>query len=146
MPAVLRHSSAPPNACRDDTIVSNTTTFGNITIHTIDHVLAFPGSLTETVALDNTSLALIAPLLRNVSAPLFNSSTNATALAALFDILDGSLHGFTLFAPNNTAITLALTGGLASLASNQTVLQAVFQNHVRPSPSCPTSPLVQPSE
>ena len=44
--------------------MSNTTTFGNVTIHTIDHVLGFPGSLAETVALDNTSLALLAPLLR----------------------------------------------------------------------------------
>ncbi|KAI1785569.1 FAS1 domain-containing protein [Ganoderma leucocontextum] len=113
----------------NDTTVSNTTTFGDITIYTIDQVLGFPGSLAETVALDNTSLALVTPLLRNVSAPLFNASTNATAPAALFDILNGGLHGFTFFAPNDAAITLALAGGLAGLASNQTAVQAVFQNH-----------------
>ena len=113
--------------------MSNTTTFGNVTIHTIDHVLGFPGSLAETVALDNTSLALLAPLLRNVSLPALNA--NASAPAPFFDVLNGGLHGFTFFAPDDGAIAAALAArGLASLAANQSAAQALFQNHVRPLP------------
>ena len=124
--------------------MSNTTTFGNVTIHTIDHVLGFPGSLAETVALDNTSLALLAPLLRNVSLPSLAANANASVPAPFFDVLNGGLHGFTFFAPDDGAIAAALAaGGLASLAANRSAAQALFQNHVSslpfPSSFCSSS-------
>ena len=123
---------------RNDSIVTNTTTFGNITINSIDHVLNFPQPLSTTVVTDNGSLALISTVLHNVTFPLFDSSTNQTASTPLFNVLNSSLHGFTFFAPNNTAITQALSS-LSSLESNQTAAQILFQNHVRSFPS--SSPL-----
>ncbi|TBU41139.1 FAS1 domain-containing protein [Dichomitus squalens] len=113
----------------NDTTVTNTTTFGNITINSIDHVLNFPQPLSTTVVTDNTSLTIISTVLHNVSFPFFNASTNQTASTPLFNILESGLHGFTFFAPNNTAITQALSS-LTSLESDQTAVEALFQNHI----------------
>ncbi len=90
--AVLCHSSAP-NACRNDTIASNTTMFGNVAIHTVGHVLAFPGSLARRDRRPPLALIMIAPLLRihrvifTVRRPPFklSSSTVSHALLLRFD-------------------------------------------------------------
>ena len=103
---------------------------GNITIHVVDHVLTIPQTFAETVPVNNASLADAQTALRQVSVPYYNASTNATSTEALFDVLNTGLRGFTLFAPYNSAIESA-AANLASLASNQSALVALFQNHVR---------------
>ena len=103
---------------------------GNITIHVVDHVLTIPQTFAETVPVNNASLADAQTALRQVSVPYYNASTNATSTESLFDVLNTGLRGFTLFAPYNSAIESA-AANLASLASNQSALVALFQNHVR---------------
>ncbi|CDO74773.1 hypothetical protein BN946_scf185001.g21 [Trametes cinnabarina] len=114
---------------RNDTTVSNSTTVGNITINTIDHVLVIPESLSATIPADNISLTGVETALRAVQFPTFNSTTNQTGSSSLFDILNSQLHGFTFFAPNTSAIQEA-SSALSSLQSNTTALQALFENHL----------------
>ncbi|KAI0716117.1 hypothetical protein C8T65DRAFT_124642 [Cerioporus squamosus] len=112
----------------NDSIVTNTTTYGNITIHTVDHVLTIPQSFEETVPVNNGSLANTRTALSQVQVDYFNSTTNQTTTETLFEVLNSGLRGFTLFAPNNSAIESA-AANLASLASNRTALITLFQNH-----------------
>ncbi|KAI8983181.1 FAS1 domain-containing protein [Trametes punicea] len=114
---------------RNDSTVLNTTTVGNITINTVDHVLIIPESLSSTIPADNISLTGIESALRLVQYPTFNATTNQTGTSSLFDILNTQLHGYTFFAPNTSAISAA-NSSLASLQSNMTALQALFQNHL----------------
>ncbi|KAI9062255.1 FAS1 domain-containing protein [Trametes sanguinea] len=114
---------------RNDSTVLNTTTAGNITINTVDHVLVIPESLSETIPADNISLTGVETALRSVQLPTFNSTTNQTGSSSLFDILNSQLHGFTFFAPNTSAIQDA-SSALSGLQSNTTALQALFQNHI----------------
>ncbi|KAI0327278.1 FAS1 domain-containing protein [Cubamyces sp. BRFM 1775] len=114
---------------RNDSTVTNTTTAGNITIYTIDHVLNFPESLSSTIPADNISLTGVETALRSVQLSTFNSTTNQTSTSSLFDVLNTELHGFTFFAPNTSAIQDA-TSALSGLQSNTTALQALFQNHI----------------
>ncbi|KAL1940559.1 hypothetical protein VTO73DRAFT_7994 [Trametes versicolor] len=109
---------------RNDSIVTNTTIAGNITINIVDHVLNIPQSLAVTIPADNISLAGIDTALKSVQLPASQSGS-----AAFFDILNTQLHGFTFFAPNTSAIQAAASS-LSSLQSNTTALQALFQNHL----------------
>ncbi|KAI0735975.1 FAS1 domain-containing protein [Earliella scabrosa] len=113
----------------NDSTVTNTTTFGNVTINTVDHVLVIPQSFADTVPTNNASLAGVQTALNAVSVPFFNATTNQTTTESFFNILNTGLRGFTLFAPNTSAIQTA-SANLASLASNQTALIALFQNHL----------------
>lgn len=111
--------------------MTNTTSFGNVTINTVDHALIIPASFAETVRVDNGSLSGAQNALTSVSIPVFNSTTNQTTSQSFFDLLNTGLRGFTFFSPNNSAIQSA-SSDLTSLASNQTALIALFQNHVSP--------------
>ncbi|KAI0757692.1 FAS1 domain-containing protein [Daedaleopsis nitida] len=113
----------------NDSTVTNTTTYQNITINTVDHVLNIPESFADTVPVINASLANIQTALQGASVPFFNSSTNQTTTESFFDILNTGLHGFTFFAPNNSAV-LSAAPSLATLLSNQTAVLALFQNHL----------------
>ncbi|KAI0369994.1 FAS1 domain-containing protein [Pilatotrama ljubarskyi] len=108
---------------RNDSTVLNTTTVGNITINTVDHVLNIPESLAATIPADNISLTGVEDAIRSVQLPSNGGSSS------LFDILNSTLHGFTFFAPNTSAIQDAQSQ-LQSLQSNTTALQALFQNHL----------------
>ncbi|KAI0353194.1 hypothetical protein OH77DRAFT_637206 [Trametes cingulata] len=108
---------------RNDSTVLNTTTAGNITINTVDHVLNIPESLSATIPADNISLTGVEDAIRSVQLPSNGGS------ASLFDILNSTLHGFTFFAPNTSAIQDAQSQ-LQNLQSNTTALQALFQNHI----------------
>ncbi|CCL99966.1 uncharacterized protein FIBRA_01991 [Fibroporia radiculosa] len=112
-----------------DTIVTNTTSFGNITINVIDHILTFPGTFEQTVASNNDAFGGISSALGNVSAPFFNASTGQTTNTSVFSVVNNGLHGFTLFAPNSTAVA-AIASDLASLESNTTLLEIVLKNHL----------------
>ncbi|RPD59326.1 FAS1 domain-containing protein [Lentinus tigrinus ALCF2SS1-7] len=113
----------------NDTIVTNATTYGNITVYTIDNVLTIPETFAQTVPVNNASLFSTQAALSLVSVPYYNSSTNQTTNETLFEVLNSGLHGFTLFAPNNTAVQ-SVESNLTSLSSNQTALITLFQNHL----------------
>ncbi|KAH9891319.1 FAS1 domain-containing protein [Cubamyces lactineus] len=114
---------------RNDSTVTNTTTAGNITIYTIDHVLNFPEPLSSTIPADNISLTGVETALRSVQVSTFNSTTNQTGTGSLFDVLNTELRGFTFFAPNTSAVQDA-TNALSGFQSNTTALQALFENHI----------------
>ena len=118
---------------RNDTTVRNSFEYENIMIYAIDHVLNIPLSFAETVPYDNSSLFGIQQGLSQITLPVFNSATNMTGNDTAFNVLNADTRGFTLFAPNTTAIAAA-ESALAPLASNQTALVALIQNHVRPHP------------
>ena len=121
----------PTRLSRNDAIVNGTTTYGNVTIRTVDHVLGIPAPLAETVPFDNASLAGVQALLQTLSVPFFNTSTGASANASLFDVLDAGLRGFTLFAPESAVLAAA-----ASSVPNASALLTLVENHVRPPPIC----------
>ncbi|KAI0641205.1 FAS1 domain-containing protein [Trametes meyenii] len=108
---------------RNDSTVTNTTSVGNIAINTVDHVLNFPESLAATIPADNISLTGIEDSIRSLQV------SNAGGSSSLFDALNTSLHGFTFFAPNTSAIQDS-QNALAGLANNNSALQALFQNHI----------------
>ncbi|RDX40108.1 FAS1 domain-containing protein [Lentinus brumalis] len=113
----------------NDSIVTNTTTYENVTIYTVDHVLTIPQTFAETVPVNNASLADTRTALSQVQVDYFNATTNQTTTESFFEVLNSGLHGFTLFAPNNSAIE-GVAATLATLASNRTALSTLFQNHL----------------
>ncbi|KAI0638779.1 hypothetical protein C8Q77DRAFT_1151809 [Trametes polyzona] len=113
---------------RNDSTVTNTTTVGNITVHTVDHVLNIPESLAATIPADNVSLTGIEDALHRVQLST-QDANNQSSSTSFFDVLNTQLHGFTFFAPNTSAIQEA-NSTISSLQSNATLLQAVFQNHL----------------
>ncbi|KAI0820619.1 FAS1 domain-containing protein [Trametes gibbosa] len=114
---------------RNDSTVLNTTSVGNITINTVDHVLNAPESLQVTVPADNVSLTGVEAALRSFQLPTHAANSDQTTNASFFDILNTQLRGFTFFAPNTSAIEGA-TSSIPTLLSNTTALQALFQNHL----------------
>ena len=115
---------------RNDSTVVNTTTFGNLSIFVIDHVLQVPQSLDITVPADKLSLSSFETVLESATLAFYNASTNATSDITFFNALNAGYHGFTLFSPNNTALAAA-NATLQGLASNRTALNAILFNHVR---------------
>ena len=91
--------------------VVNTTTVGNLTVHIIDAVIDTPGEFTS--ALDWWNLT---------------AATAALEGAGLLTPLN-TIHGFTLFAPSDSAFAAA-QADLESIASNDTALRNVLLNHV----------------
>ncbi|OCH85619.1 FAS1 domain-containing protein [Obba rivulosa] len=116
---------------RNDSTVVNTTSFGNITINIVDHVLIPPESLQQTVPTENatTSLTQLNTFLGTVNVPFFNSTSNSSGSISAFNLLNSGLHGFTFFAPNDSAI-FASQSNLTALASNTTALNNLFYNHL----------------
>ncbi|KAL4243904.1 hypothetical protein ABKN59_011145 [Abortiporus biennis] len=118
---------------RTDTTVTNVTTFGNLTIYVIDSLLNPPEKLSVTIPTlnDSTSLNALEPLLRAVPVPVYDSTTNQTSNVSLFDALDGPYHGFTLFAPDDTALSNAASQLQAANSSgNASAVETVIFNHL----------------
>jgi uncharacterized surface protein with fasciclin (FAS1) repeats len=103
----------PPS--RAKTKVVKQTSWNNLNINVVDHVLTAPRSLTDTLKANN--LTVIAAVLQQVP--------------GLFNALNTGARGFTLFAPNDAALKAA-TGNatIAKLLANQTILANVLANHV----------------
>lgn len=116
---------------RNDSTVVNTTTYGNLTIYVIDHVLGVPETLDTTVPTNNNSFTAFESILKNATLSFYNTTTNQTTDVSFFAALNTGFRGFTLFSPNNSAITSA-NSSLASLENNRTALNSVLFNHVRP--------------
>ncbi|KAI0684163.1 hypothetical protein BC835DRAFT_1422514 [Cytidiella melzeri] len=111
---------------RNDSTVVNVTTFGNLTIFIVDHVLNVPESLDATIPADNASLTGFETLLHStVATDVFNSSTNQTNNVSWYDAINTGFHGFTLFAPNNSAVS-NVNSSLSTL--NSTELTDVVEN------------------
>lgn len=113
----------------NDSTVTNTTTYGNVTINVVSSVLSYPASFTNSVPYVNSSLTSLESTLSNVSVPFYNSSTGSLSNASVLDVVNSGLRGFTLFAPNNSALA-AIQNGLATLESNTSLLQIILDNHL----------------
>lgn len=113
----------------NDTAVVNVTTFGNLTVYVIDHLLTIPQDFDITVTTNNASLSAVQTILGNVQTPVFDATNNQTSNITLLEAINNQWHGFTFFAPNNDAIQNA-TSTIQSLAGNATALQNVLYNHV----------------
>jgi uncharacterized surface protein with fasciclin (FAS1) repeats len=100
---------------RAKTKVVKQTSWNNLNINVVDHVLTAPSSLSDALKANN--LTVLTTILKSVP--------------GLFDALNTNARGFTLFAPNDAALKAA-TGNatIAQLLTNQTVLAAVLANHV----------------
>jgi uncharacterized surface protein with fasciclin (FAS1) repeats len=114
---------------RNDSTVVNTTTIGNLTVFIVDHVLQVPENLQDTVPTDTEALDQFESILQSATLSFYNATTNQTSDVSFFDAFNTGFHGFTLFAPNNSAITAA-NSTLQSISGNRTALNAVLFNHV----------------
>ncbi|KXN85902.1 hypothetical protein AN958_10744 [Leucoagaricus sp. SymC.cos] len=101
--------------------VTNSTTYQNLFINTIDGVIAPPGNLTQALTATNATSFLGLAQQVNVTGP---SGSNMTVLEAL-----SNYTGFTLFVPTNDAIQTA-QGSLSGLQNNQTAIMALLGNLV----------------
>ncbi|KAI0073798.1 Fasciclin-domain-containing protein [Panus rudis PR-1116 ss-1] len=114
---------------RNDSTVTNTSSFGNITIWTVDHILVIPENFEATIPTNTESLTGVETILRNVQTPVFDASSNQTSNTTLFNAINDAWHGFTFFAPNTDAVNAAQSS-IQSLASNATAVQNVLYNHI----------------
>ncbi|KAH8101625.1 FAS1 domain-containing protein [Cristinia sonorae] len=112
---------------RNDSTVVNTTSFGNLTVWVVDHLLQIPQDLSTTIPADKISLTGVDAVLKTIQTPFFDSTTNASTNVTLFDALNTGFHGFTFFAPNTSAISL-VQSQLQQL--NTTAAQTVLYNHL----------------
>jgi len=112
---------------RNDSFVVNSTSFGNITIWSINHVLQIPQDFATTVPADNLSLTGIDTVLQSVQTPLFNSTSNSSTNVSVFDAFNSGFHGFTFFAPNTSAVEAAQS---SLQGFNSTQLQNIIYNHL----------------
>lgn len=113
---------------RNDSTVLNQTTYGNLSIFIVDHILNVPETLEATIPTNNGSLTGFQTLLQSAQVDYFEPTTNQTSQVSFFDALNTRYSGFTLFSPNNSAIDAA-NSTLAGL--NQTEVNNVLFNHVR---------------
>lgn len=63
--------------------------------------------------------------LSTIPIPIFNTINNET----LFQTLNSNLHGYTLFAPNDTAMNIAFAAN-PTLGTDQSALNNMLLNHV----------------
>ena len=103
--------------------------FQGIQINAIDAVLNFPANLSTTLASipDLSGFDTLTNQI-TVQVPSINSTTNETSNSTVLEVLE-SLHGFTLFAPNNEALKNA-TPTLSGLTNNMTAISDILRNHV----------------
>ncbi|KAH9913125.1 FAS1 domain-containing protein [Epithele typhae] len=114
---------------RLDPTIQNTTVFGNITVNVINHVLEIPGTFGAIVPQDSDALSGFQGVSKSVSIDFFNATSNSTANITLEVVLNNGLHGFTLFAANNTGLAAA-QGALTGLGVNTPALDALLENHL----------------
>lgn len=112
-------------ARRTETTVQSTLTYENVLIYVIDNIIDIPANLLTTVTRPNLALTNIVGNLSSIPVPIFNTTDNET----LFETLNSNLHGFTLFAPNDTAMNIAFSND-PSLNTDSTALENMLLNHV----------------
>ncbi|KAI0917720.1 hypothetical protein AcV7_007057 [Taiwanofungus camphoratus] len=125
----------------NESVVTNMISYGNLTINVISNVLSYPQSFVNTVPTDNSSLTALQSTLNGVNVPYYNASTSQTSDTSILTIINSSLHGFTLFAPNSSALE-SMMDSLQSLESNTTLLQIILNNHLINGTSVYSSELV----
>jgi len=126
----------------NDTMVTNMTSYGNITINVINNVLQFPSDLSHVVDSDmNASLSELQTVLHQVSMPYYNMTSMQTMNMSTFDVLNMGTHGFTLFAPNSSALDM-VASTLQSLSSNMSLVDTILKNHIINGTSAYSSELV----
>lgn len=102
-------------------------TYGNVTIYVVSSVLAWPDNFSGTITTDSPYLDGLKTLAANVSQTFYNASDSTTSNQTIKNILDYGFKGFTLFAPNTSAIE-ALAG--STNEQNATLMSIILDNHV----------------
>ncbi|KAF6753283.1 hypothetical protein DFP72DRAFT_1003275 [Ephemerocybe angulata] len=106
-----------------NTTVGNTTTWRNLLIANIDHVLVPPGNVSAALTAVNDTALL--NLLNTIQVPSSSGGGgNVSALQAA-----ESARGFTFFAPSQDAFTSEFNNTLQGLQGNQSALATLLQNH-----------------
>lgn len=109
-------------------------TYGNVTIYVVSSVLEWPDNFSGTIASDSPYLDGIGALASNISDTFYNASDSTTSNQTIQRILDYGFKGFTLFAPNTTAVE-AIAGSITTYEQNATLMRIILDNHVRAHPS-----------
>lgn len=120
---------APHPTCRNDSIVTDVKTYGNVTIYIVSSVLAWPDNFSDTLGDDSPYLEGAGSLAANVSEPFYNASDSTTSNQTVQHILDYGFKGFTFFAPNTSAIQ-ARGGSITTYEQNATLMRIILDNHV----------------
>lgn len=120
----------------NDTAVLNFTTYQNLTVAVVDHVLQIPGSLNDTLKAGPKSITSFSKVLKSVQSAFYNSTTQQNDNITFFKALSQGYSGFTLFAPQNSAIRADNETIQSLLASNRSAFDTVLLNHVRCISSC----------
>ncbi|KAI0073801.1 FAS1 domain-containing protein [Panus rudis PR-1116 ss-1] len=110
---------------RNDSTVVDVSSFGNITIYVVDHVLVIPENFNATIPTNEESLTGIRTILQHVETVIFNDHTTHSIFNAVNDLW----HGFTFFAPNNDAV-VAAQDSFRSFSRNATAYTNVVYNHI----------------
>ncbi|KZT68765.1 hypothetical protein DAEQUDRAFT_670743 [Daedalea quercina L-15889] len=114
---------------RNDSTITNVTTYGNLTIYIVSSVLEWPDNFSGTVNADAPYLDGLSELVSNVSQTFYNGSDGTTSNETVSRILDYGFKGFTLFAPNTTAIE-AIGSSITTYEQNATLMQIILSNHI----------------
>lgn len=114
---------------RNDSTVVNSTSFGNLTILVVDHVLAVPENFEDTIPTNADSLTAFEAVLRDATLSFYNATTDDTDDVSFFDAFNEGYRGFTLFSPNNDALGAA-NQTLESFSDNRTAINNILFNHV----------------
>ena len=114
---------------RNDSIVTDVKTYGNVTIYVVSSVLEWPDNFSGTVVADPPYLDGLGSLVSNISEVFYNASDSTTSNQTVQRILDYGFKGFTLFAPNTTAIE-AIGGSITTYEQNATLMRIILDNHV----------------
>ncbi|KAL9709434.1 hypothetical protein Ac2012v2_007169 [Leucoagaricus gongylophorus] len=103
-----------------DINVTNSSSYQNLFINTIDGIIQPPGNLSQALSAVNATSFLSLAQQANVTS---SNGNNVTILDAL-----SSLRGFTLFVPSNDAIQNA-SSTFSGLQNNGTAVMALLGNH-----------------
>lgn len=114
---------------RNDSIVTNVTTYGNVTIYVVSSVLEWPENFSGAVSADAPSLDAFSATVSNVTQSFYNGTDGSTKDETVAQIIGGGFQGFTLFAPNTSAIE-ALSGNITAYEQNATLIQTILANHI----------------
>ncbi|KAH9836808.1 FAS1 domain-containing protein [Rhodofomes roseus] len=110
-------------------MVTNVTSYGNVTIYVVSSVLEWPDNFSGALSADTPYLDGLGATISNVTQSFYNGTDGSTSNETVARIIDGGFKGFTLFAPNTSAIE-ALGGGITQYEQNATLLQIILANHI----------------
>ncbi|TFY63873.1 hypothetical protein EVJ58_g2981 [Rhodofomes roseus] len=122
----------PSNSIRrsdSSSMVTNVTSYGNVTIYVVSSVLEWPDNFSGALSADTPYLDGLGATISNVTQIFYNGTDGSTSNETVARIIDGGFKGFTLFAPNTSAIE-ALGGGITQYEQNATLLQIILANHI----------------